>query len=163
MSTATFTLVHVALSLVGIGSGIVVLFAMTRSRTKRGWTWLFLVTTVATSVTGFLFPSDRLLPSHVFGIISLIVLTLAILGTAVYRLSGAWRWIYVSTAVIALYLNVFVAVVQAFQKLPVLNPLAPTQSEPPFLAAQLVVLGIFVWLGVSAVRSFHPARARSRA
>ena len=114
------------------------------------------LTTILTSVTGFLFPADTLLPSHVFGIISLVVLALAMLGLYVFRLGGAWRPVYVVTAAIALYLNSFVGVVQAFQKLPFLNPLAPTQSEPPFFAAQIVVLAIFVLLGFRAVRAFHP-------
>jgi uncharacterized membrane protein SirB2 len=108
-------------------------------------------------VTGFFFPSDRLLPSHIFGIISLVVLAAAILALYVCRLSGPWRWIYVTGAVVALYLNVFVGVVQAFQKLPFLQRLAPTQSEPPFLAAQLIVLAVIIVLGFVAVRKFHPA------
>jgi hypothetical protein len=121
-----------------------------------GWTALFLATTVLTSVTGFFFPSDQLKPSHAVGIISLVVLAAALLGLYAYRLAGPWRWIHVAGAVVALYLNVFVGVVQAFQKIPLLTPLAPTQSEPPFLVAQVVVLAIFVALGVLTVRSFHP-------
>jgi uncharacterized membrane protein SirB2 len=156
MSVATFTLVHVVISLIGIASGLVVLFGLLGTRTSGGWTALFLASTVVTSATGFLFPVERLLPSHIFGIISLVVLGAAILALYVYRLQGSWRWIYVTGAMLALYLNVFVAVVQAFQKLPFLRPLAPTQSEPPFLVAQLVVLAAFVVLGIVAVRKFHP-------
>ena len=111
---------------------------------------------VLTSATGFLFPHDRLLPSHIVGIISLVALALAILALYVYGQAGFWRWIYVATAVVALYLNVFVAVVQAFQKLPALHSLAPTQSEPPFLIAQAVVLAIFVVLGGIALKAFRP-------
>ena len=156
LSLSTFTTVHVILSLIGIASGIVVLVGMLDSKPMPGLTAVFLVTTILTSVTGFLFPADALLPSHVFGIISLVVLALAVLGLYVFRLGGAWRPVYVVTAAIALYLNCFVGVVQAFQKLPFLNPLAPTQSEPPFFVAQIVVLVIFVLLGFRAVRAFHP-------
>ena len=158
MSTSTFTLVHVALSLIGIVSGLVVLFGMLEAKRLEGWTALFLATTVLTSVTGFLLPHDHMLPSDVVGIISLVALAAAILALYVLGLAGAWRWIYVVGAVVALYLNVFVLVAQAFQKVPFLHPLAPTQSEPPFLVAQLVVLAIFIVLGVLAVRRFHPER-----
>jgi len=116
----------------------------------RSWTALFLITTVATSVTGFMFHSKSFGPPHVVGLISLVVLAVAIVALYVYRLAGSWRWIYVVTATAALYLNCFVGVVQAFQKLPFLQPLAPTQSEPPFLIAQLAVLAIFVVLGFLA-------------
>ena len=156
MSTSTFTLIHVVLSLVGIFAGFVVLFGMLSSKKADGWTALFLGTTVLTSATGFLFPHDRILPSHIVGIISLVVLAIAIFALYSRHLAGPWRWIYVVGAVVALYLNVFVGVVQAFQKVPFLNALAPTQSDPPFIVAQLVVIGIFVWLGIWAVRSFHP-------
>ena len=160
MSVATFTTVHVILSLIGIASGIVVLVGMVGGKRLDGLTAIFLATTVLTSITGFLFPHDRLLPSHIVGIISLVALALAILALYVYGLAGFWRWIYVATAVVALYLNVFVAVVQAFQKLPALHSLAPTQSEPPFLIAQTVVLAIFVVLGGIALKTFRPqARA----
>jgi len=156
MSLATFTLVHVVLSLVGIFAGLVVVFGMLGSKRLDGWTALFLATTVLTSVTGFFFPFDKILPSHIVGIISLVVLAIAILALYALHLAGSWRWIYVVSAIVALYLNVFVGVVQAFQKVPLLASLAPTQSEPPFLIAQAVVLVIFVVLGIAAVRSFHP-------
>jgi len=156
MSTSTFTLVHVVLSLVGIVAGLIVVFGMFASKKLEGWTALFLATTVLTSVTGFFFPFDHILPSHIVGIVSLVVLAIAILALYALRLAGAWRWIYVVSAVVALYLNVFVGVVQAFQKLPLLASLAPTQSEPPFLIAQSVVLVIFIGFGVVTVRSFHP-------
>jgi hypothetical protein len=156
MSLPTFTLLHVVISLVAIVAGAVVLLGMLGSNRLAGWTALFLATTVLTSVTGFFFPFTKLLPSHMVGIISLVVLAVAIVALYVCRLAGAWRWIYVTSAMLALYLNVFVLVVQSFQKISFLKPLAPTQSEPPFIAAQGVTLLIFIVLGVLAVRSFHP-------
>ena len=156
MSLATFTLVHVVLSLIGIAAGLVVLVGMFRSQRFSGWTALFLATTVLTSVTGFFFPFERLLPSHIVGIISLVVLAVALWGLYVRHLEGAARWIYVLAAVLALYLNLFVAVVQAFLKLSFLKALAPTQAEPPFVIAQGVVLVLFVVLGILAARSFRP-------
>ena len=159
MSTSTFTLVHVVLSLVGIFAGLVVVFGMFGSKKLDGWTALFLATTVLTSVTGFFFPFDKILPSHIVGIISLVVLAIAILALYALHLAGPWRWIYVVSAMLALYLNVFVGVVQAFQKLPFLSRLAPTQSEPPFFVAQVIVMAIFVLLGIRAVMRFRPATA----
>jgi hypothetical protein len=126
------------------------------SRRLESWTALFLATTVLTSVSGFAFPGDRILPSHVVGVVSLLVLAVAIIALYVYRLAGSWRTIYVSSTVLALYLNVFVGVVQAFLKVPSLNALAPTQASPPFIIAQGVVLLFFVGLGIAAVRSFRP-------
>ena len=143
------TLIHVLLSLVGIVTGFIVLAGMFDSRRLESWTVIFLITTVATSVTGFLFPFTQLLPSHIFGIISLIVLAIASAARYSFRLKDSWRWIYVATALVALYLNVFVLVVQAFLKVPGLKDLAPTQSEAPFLlaAAMLAVAGALVtWL-----------------
>jgi hypothetical protein len=157
MSLSTFTLVHVMISLVGIGSGLIVLFGMLSGKRPDGWTALFLTTTVLTSATGFLFPFDHLLPSHKVGIISLVMLAVAILARYGLHLAGAWRSIYVVTAVIALYLNVFVLVVQGFLKVHALNALAPTQSEPPFLIAQLVVMALFIVLTIFAVKKFRAA------
>jgi len=151
----TYTLVHVVISLIGIGSGLVVVVGLLASRHLDGWTALFLVSTVATSATGFGFPFDHLLPSHIVGLLSLVVLALAIVARYARHLAGAWRWIYVVSAVVALYFNVFVLVVQAFLKVPALSALAPTQSEPPFLITQLVVLLLFAALGFVAVRRFH--------
>jgi hypothetical protein len=159
MSIETFTLVHVIISLIAIASGLIVLFGMFGGNRMSGMTALFLLTTILTSVTGFLFPISGFTPAIGFGIISLVLLALAVLGLYVFRLAGAWRWIYVVTAVIALYLNVFVLVVQSFQKLSFLQPLAPTQSEPPFAIAQGIVLLLFIVAGVVAVRRFHPERA----
>jgi hypothetical protein len=155
MTTSAFTFVHILLSLTGIGSGFIVVFGLLTGRRLGGWTALFLATTVATSVTGFLFPFHQFLPSHAIGILSLIVLAVAILARYAFHLAGGWRRIYVIGAVVALYLNVFVAVVQAFLKVPALNALAPTQKEPPFLVAQLVVLLVFAGLTAFAVKRFH--------
>jgi hypothetical protein len=157
MSVETFTLLHVVISLVGILAGLVVLFGMLGGHRLPGWTALFLAATVATSATGFLFHSAAFGPPHVIGLISLVVLAVALLALYGRGLAGIWRPLYVATAVFALYLNVFVGVVQAFQKVPFLQPLAPTQSEPPFLVAQLAVLILFVVLGFLSVRRFHPA------
>jgi hypothetical protein len=161
MTTSTVTLVHVLLSLMGIGSGFIVTFGLLSGKRLDGWTTFFLVTTVATSVTGFFFPFDHLLPSHKVGIVSLVVLAIAILARYALHLDGAWRRIYVVTAVIALYLNVFVLVVQAFEKVPALKAMAPTQSEPPFLVAQIIVMAVFVVFGIFAAKKFHiePGRA----
>jgi hypothetical protein len=156
MTTATFTLVHVVISLIGIVTGAVVLAEMIAGRRLGGWNAVFLVTTVATSVSGFFFHSASFGPPHVVGLISLVVLAVALMAFYGRHLAGFWRAIYVVAAVLALYLNVFVGVVQDFQKLPSLEALAPTQTEPPFLVAQSMVLGAFVILGFLAVRRFQP-------
>jgi len=158
MSTSAFTLLHVVLSLIGIAAGLVVAAGMLGSKRLDGWTAVFLASTVLTSVTGFFFPRDHVLPSHIVGALSLVVLAIAALAFYRYRAEASWRWIYVVTALVALYLNVFVGVVQAFLKTPFLSALAPTQSEPPFLITQLLVLLAFVALGVVTLRSFHPTR-----
>ncbi len=164
MSLATFTLVHVILSLIGIAAGVVVLFGMLAAKRLEGWTALFLITTILTSVTGFFFPVAGFMPSHAVGIISLVFLVVALVARYAGGLVGGWRVTYVVSAIIALYLNVFVLVVQGFQKVAFLKALAPTQSEPPFLIAQLAVLAIFIGLGVLAARAFHPrAHALARA
>ena len=157
MSAATFTLVHVVLSLVGIGAGLIVMSGLLAGRLLHGWTALFLVTTVATSVTGFGFPVDHLLPSHIVGIISLVVLAVAIVALYGLHLRGVWRWIYVVCAAVALYLNVFVGVVQAFLRVPVLRAVAPHQTEPPFVITQLVVLAVFIVLTIVAAKRFGSA------
>ena len=158
MTTSTFTLFHVLLSLAGIGSGFIVVYGLLTGRRLDGWTAIFLTTTVLTSLTGFLFPVEHLLPSHVVGIISLVVLAVAILARYALHLAHAWRWIYVVCAVLALYLNSFVAVVRSFLKVPALKALAPTQKEPPFLIAQLIVMAIFIVLGRFGVKKFHVER-----
>jgi hypothetical protein len=157
MSVATFTLLHVIISLVAILAGFVVVFAMLRNGTTPGWTALFLATTVLTSVTGFMFPLKAVGPPHIFGAISLVALALALYALYGRKLAGSWRWLYIATALLTFYLNVVVAVVQAFQKIGPLHELAPKQQEPPFLAAQLLVLALFIAFAVLAGRRFHPA------
>jgi hypothetical protein len=161
MSTATYTFLHVLISLIGIGSGLIVMFGLLTGKRLDGLTAVFLVTTVLTSVSGFGFPFEHLLPSHIVGIISLVILAVTIPARYVFRLAGAWRWIYVVGAATALYLNVFVLVVQSFLKVPALRALAPTQKEPPFLIAQLAVLLMYFGFTILAVKRFHiePARA----
>jgi hypothetical protein len=156
MTLATFTLVHVVLSLIGIGAGLIVMFGLLRGTPLGGWNTLFLVATVATSVTGFGFPFDHLLPSHKVGIISLVALAVAIVALYGLHLAGRWRRVYVVSAAIALYLNVFVGVTQAFLKIPALTALAPTQAEPPFAIVQLVVLGLFIALTIAATKRLRP-------
>src|SRR5258706_9721818 len=150
MFLAAYTLVQVLISMAGIVSGLVVLFGLIGGRRLDRWTAVFLATTVATSVTGFGFPFEKLLPSHVVGVISLVVLTVAIAARYAFHVRGAWRRVYVITALLALYFNVFVLVVQSFGKVPALKALAPKQTEPPFVAAQGLLLGLFVVLTVVA-------------
>ena len=156
MSLSTFTTVHVLISLLGIGSGFAVLLGLFSAKRVNGLTALFLLTTVLTSVTGFGFPFTHLLPSHKVAIISLVVLAIAILARYSFHMVGKWRWIYVVTAMLALYLNLFVLVFQSFEKVPALKAMAPTQSEPPFLVAELAVMAIFIVLTIFAVKKFHP-------
>jgi len=158
MSLPTFTLFHVVLSLLGIASGVIVVLGMFGAKRMPRMTALFLLTTLLTSVTGFFFPFTKLLPSHDVGIVSLVALVVALLARYAWRLAGSARWLYVTGAVLALYLNCFVAVVQAFLKFPALRAMAPTQSEAPFVIAQGVVLVIFAGLLVGAVRAFRPKR-----
>jgi hypothetical protein len=155
MTTSTFTLVHVLISLAGIGSGFVVVYGLLTGKRFDGWTAIFLATTILTSLTGFLFPVEHLLPSHIIGITSLIVLAVALLARYGRHMERSWCWIYIVCAVLALYLNVFVAVVQSFMKIPAVHALAPTQKEPPFLVVQLVVMAIFVGIGTVAVKKFR--------
>jgi hypothetical protein len=147
---------HVIASLVGILSGIVVLYGLLNAKPLGAWTATFLATTILTSATGFLLPPFGFDPPRAVGLISLILLGLATAALYAFRLAGVWRAIYVVTASTALYLNVFVAVIQAFQKVPFLQPLAPTQSEPPFVVAQVVVLLVFIALGALGLIRFHP-------
>jgi hypothetical protein len=156
-SLATYTAIHVILSLVGIGSGFVVMFGLFTGRRLDGWTMVFLASTVATSATGFGFPFEHFLPSHGVGVVSLVVLGFAILARYAFHLGGTWRRIYVIGAVVALYLNVFVGIVQAFQKVPALKAIAPTQSELPFLLTQLAVITLFAALAIVAARRFRTA------
>ena len=152
-----FTQIHVAISLIAIFAGLVVMFGLlTRDRLDR-WTALFLLTTVLTSVTGFFFPFHGLTPAITVGLISMLVLAVALFARYARHLAGAWRGIYVVTAMVALYLNVFVLIVQAFQKVPFLKALAPTQSELPFLVTQVLALLLFVVLSIAAAIRFRVA------
>jgi hypothetical protein len=156
MSLQTFTLLHVIISLIGIATGLYVLWGMFSGKRLKLWTAIFLATTILTSVTGFMFPFTTLLPSHIVGIISLLVLGVAVVALYYYQLAGRWRWIYVVSAVLALYLNVFVGVVQSFLKIPFFHALAPTQAEPPLAIAQGIVLLLFIVLGIVAAIKFRP-------
>jgi len=148
-----FTQFHVAISLLGIASGFVVLFGMLTGDPMASWTAFFLAMTIATSVTGFFFPFQKLLPSHIVGILSLLLLGLAVYARYAAHLVGSFAWIYAVCVVIAQYLNFFVLIVQSFQKVPALKKLAPTQTENPFKIAKGVALLAFVGLGIQAVLS----------
>jgi len=152
--------IHIALSLIGLLSGLVVVFGLLTSEIFAGWTVLFLLTLVLTSVTGFPQEPLGLDPPRMIGFLSLVLLAIAATAIYVFGLNGAWRPIYIVTAMIALYLDAFVGVIQAFAKLPFLHALAPTQTEPPFLLAQVALLLIFVLLGVLALRGFRPVVRR---
>src|ERR1700749_4875686 len=157
MDLATFTMVHVVISLIGIVSGIIVMFGLLGSKRMPGMTAIFLLFTILTNATGFLFPFIKLLPSHVIAIISLVLLAIACLALYGMKLAGAWRWIYVVTAMTSLYLNVFVLVIQSFLKIPALTALAPSvpPSEPPFAVIQGIVLFFFIVVIVGAIRRFR--------
>src|ERR1700736_545666 len=155
----TFTFIHVLLSLIGIAAGLIVALGLLASARLSGLTALFLATTVLTSATGFGFPFEGFKPSYVVGVISLVVLIVALYALYGRGLAGAWRPIYVIAAVIALYLNVFVLIVQAFMKIQPLKDLAPTQSEPPFTLTQGVVLVLFIAVAVVGALRFRPAPA----
>jgi hypothetical protein len=162
MSLSTFTTVHVIISLIAIVSGIIAMFGLLGSKAMPGMTAIFLLFTILTSATGFLFPpplTEKLLPSHVIGILSLVLLAIACIALYVMKLSGSWRWIYVLTALISLYLNVFVLVIQSFLKIPALTALAPGNppSGPVFGVVQGVVLVFFVIVIVGACRRFRPS------
>lgn len=156
LSIAAFTALHVAISLIGIATGLVVVGGLLTRRPLPAWTAGFLAATVLTSVTGFMFPSEQLGPPHLFGVVSLVALVVAIVARYPRRMAGRWRATWVLCALLALYLNAFVGVVQAFQKLPALNALAPTQQEPPFALAQAALLALFVAAGVLGLRRFRP-------
>ena len=157
---AVLTFVHVVLSVVGIASGFVVVYEFLTAKQRDLWTPIFLSTTVLTSVTGFFFPVEQFLPSHAVGIVSLLVLGVAIAARYGFHLSRAWRPAYVVPSVIALYLNVAVLVIQLFRKVPALHVMAPTQSEPPFLATQIAVLALFIVLAIATVGRFRNPQKR---
>ena len=159
LSTAAFTQLHVLISLVGIVAGVIVAFAMVQGKAVPGWTALALLALILTSVTGFFFHNTTFTPAQGVGIISLVVLAVAVIAFYFLHLTGIWRWIYVIAAMVAIYLNVFVGVIQAFEKIGFLEELAPHQTEPPFVVAQVIVLAIFVVLGFGALRKFHPRTA----
>jgi hypothetical protein len=158
MSLSAFTALHVIISLVGIVSGLIVMFGLLGSNQMPGMTALFLLTTILTSATGFLFPFEKLLPSHIIAIISLVLLAIACIALYAMKLSGSWRWIYVVTAMISLYFNVFVLVIQSFLKIPALTALAPGNppSGPVFAVVQGIVLVFFALVIIGAVRRFRP-------
>jgi hypothetical protein len=161
MSLSTFTTVHVIISLIAIVSGIIVMFGLLTSKPMPGLTTIFLLFTILTSATGFLIPpllSEKLLPSHMVGILSLVLLAIACIALYVMKLSGRWRSVYIVTAMISLYLNIFVLIIQAFLKVPALHALAPSvpPSEPPFAIVQGIVLVFFVIVIIGAVRRFRP-------
>ena len=156
LSIETFTFLHVVISLVGIMTGFIVAALMLFNAAIAGWNGFFLVSTALTSLTGFLFPFKGFGPAHAVGILSLIVLVVAMVAVWGHRLSGAWRSVYVGTALAALYLNVMVGIVQSFQKFVYLHQFAPNGTESPFVVTQLVVLVLFVILGIAAIRRYHP-------
>ena len=154
-----YTIIHTLLSLVAIFTGFAVLFGLLAGNRLDGWTKWFLITAVATTVTGFFFPFQGITPAIKLGIISLVVLVVTIYARYAKHLAGAWRWIYAAGAVLALYFNVFVGIVQSFEKISALHAMAPTQTEQPFKLTQLSVLGLFVVLGFVAAIRFRPAPA----
>jgi hypothetical protein len=156
-----YTIIHTLISLVAIFTGFVVVFGMLADKRLDGWTKWFLVTAVATTITGFFFPFHGFTPAIGLGIISLPFLALTILARYPKHLAGSWRWIYVIGGVICLYFNLFVAVVQAFEKIPALHAMAPMQTEPPFKLTQLIVLLVSALLAIVAAIRFHPERIRT--
>jgi len=160
MSVGAFTILHVIITLVAIGSGLIIVGGMFASNTLPVTTALFLFTTALTSLTGFLFPIHGFTPALGVGIVACVILAVALFALYKEHLVGAWRWIYVITAVVSLYLNVFVLVVQSFVKVSALNALAPMQTEPPFVVTQAAVLAIFVLIALIAVIKFRPPQAQ---
>ena len=158
MSLESFTVLHVALSMVAIFAGFIVVGGMFSNAGLVGWTAFFLATTILTDITGFMFPLTTITPALVVGVISSLILVVALVALYVYRLAGRWRLVYVVTALTGLYLNVFVLIVQSFQKVSFLQPLAPTGAEPAFVIAQSATLAAFVVIGILAAMNFHPER-----
>ena len=156
MSVGAFTLLHVLITLVAIGSGLIVVGGMFASHKLPGTTAIFLFTTALTSVTGFLFPIHGFTPALGVGILACLILLVALFALYKEHLAGAWRWVYVIAAIASLYLNVFVLVAQSFMKVLALNVLAPTQSEPPFAITQAAVLAIFILITLMAAVKFRP-------
>ena len=161
MSLANFTLLHVIISLIAIVTGLIVMFGLLGSKQMPGLTAIFLLFTILTSATGFLFPFTQLLPSHMVGILSLVLLAIACIALYGMKLAGVWRPVYVVTAMVSLYLNVFVLVIQSFLKVPALHALAPSvpPSGPVFAVVQGIVLVFFVVVIIGAWRRFRPMAA----
>src|SRR6202051_1913875 len=159
MSLSAFTALHVIISLIGIVSGLIVMFGLLGSNRMAGMTALFLLTTILTNATGFLFPFEKLLPSHIIAALSLVLLAIACIALYGMKLSGAWRWIYVVTALLSLYFNVFVLVIQSFLKIPALTAVAPGNppSGPVFAVVQGIVLVFFILMIIGAIRRFRPS------
>jgi len=156
-----FTFFHVVISLVAILSGLAILFGMMSGKRLDGWTALFLLIAVATDITGFMFPYHGFTPGIGVGIVSMVVLAIALFARYSRRMAGGWRRIYAITAVIAVYFNIFVLVAQFFEHVPSMHVLAPTGSEPPFLIAQVIVMVIFIALGIAAVKGFREGTTQS--
>ena len=163
MSTGllVFTLFHVGVSLIGIGSGFVVIYGLLTAKRFDGWTAVFLATTVLTSVTGFLFPATHFTPGHAVGILSLLVLGPALWARYHERMAGRWRSAYVICGIVAQYFNFVVLIIQLFAKAPALHELAPTQSELPFVGTQLVVLAAFIGVAIASVIRFRDPSANA--
>ena len=159
MDLPMFTLIHVVVSVLAMIAGLVVVGGLMSGARLDGWTAFFLAATILTSVSGFGFPLTQVSPAHVVGALSLGVLIVCLVARYGKHLAGRWRATYVTTAVTALYLNVFVLLVQLFAKTPALAQLAPTQREAPFAVTQGLVLLLFVWLGWAAIRGFQMAKA----
>ena len=159
MSIGAFTLLHVIITLIAIGGGLIVVGGMFASHKLPGTTALFLFTTALASLTGFLFPIKGFTPALGVGIVACVILAVALFALYKERLAGQWRWIYVITAIVSLYLNVFVLIAQSFMKVPALKALAPTGSEPPFAIAQGATLATFIVIAIIAVANFRPVTA----
>lgn len=155
MSLSTYTTLHVILSLIGIGTGFIVLFGLISGRLLSPWNAVFLVTTILTSLTGFGFPNTKVTPGIIFGVLSMIVLAIALLALYAFHLKGGWRRTYAITAMIALYFNVFVLIAQTFEHVPVFHALAPTGTETPFKVAELLLLVLFAVLISAAAKKFR--------
>jgi len=158
----TFTLIHVVLSVVGIVAGLVVVGGLMAGMRLDGWTGLYFLTTILTNVTGFGFPFANILPSHIVGGISLVVLAIGLAARYWKHIAGSWRWVFVVTTVTALYFNVFVLFAQLFVKVPALIAIAPTQTAPAFIVTNVIVLVLFVILGRAAVKGFRTERVMAR-
>ncbi|WP_311029977.1 hypothetical protein [Mesorhizobium koreense] len=156
LTLQAYTIFHVVISLIAIIAGLIVLHGWLTARRLDGWTLIFLLFTLATSVTGFFFPFNGFTPAIGTGILSVVVLLAAFAALYAFHLEGSWRWIYLVSAAIALYLNVFVLIIQAFLKIPALHALAPNGNEPPFAIVQGIVLVLFVIGGFLAVRRYRP-------